>query len=398
MRQDYDGSSVSHTGRRASPKAMKLEERLAALEASAVPTWVFDADYFRQRWANDRALDLWRASTREELYARDYSDMTPSTRARFRGYIEGFRAGRRAEEEWTLYPRGEPMTVKLFLSGIVLDDGRMAALIQAFEKETAPSADLVRSIEALRHTSVLVTLLDGEGNIVLQNPAAIRTYGADAVFGARFFEPGLSEELQARASAGEVWTKVALVHTIEGDRWHAVEARALPDPATGKTVILVHEMDETARRGAERNAEENGRIAAELRDTLQIVEIQRQEIVALSAPVLEVGVGTIALPIIGTLDAHRALEVEGRVLGAVAERGARHVILDLTGADALTAETAEQVARIGRAIRLLGARPIVTGIMPGLARTLVGANVDLGGITLLRSLRDGIEVARRGKA
>ena len=97
------------------------------------------------------------------------------------------------------------------------------------------------------------------------------------------------------------------------------------------------------------------------------------------------------------LDAHRALEVEGRVLRAVAERGARHVILDLTGADALTAETAEQVARIGRAIRLPGARPSVTGIMPGLARTLVGANVDLGGITLLRSLRDGIEAARRVK-
>jgi anti-anti-sigma regulatory factor len=273
----------------------------------------------------------------------------------------------------------------------------MAALIQAFEKENAPSADLVRSIEALRHTSVVVTLVDTDGKIVLQNPAAIRTYGADAVFAARFFEPGLADELRERASAGEVWEQLTIVHTLEGDRWHAVEARALPDPATGNTVILVHETDQTVRRGAERIAEENGRIAAELRDTLQLVELQRQEIAALSAPVLEVGVGTIAMPIIGTLDPHRASDVEGRILSAVAERGARHVILDLTGADSLTPETAEQVARIGRAIRLLGARPIVTGIMPGLARTLVVANVDLGGIKLLRSLRDGIEAARQGR-
>ena len=374
---------------------MKLEERLAALEASAVPSWVFDADHFRQRWANDRALELWRAQSREELYARSYEDMTPSTRTRIRGYVEGFYAGRGAEEEWTLYPRGEPMTVKLFFSGIVLDDGRMAALVQAFEKEKAPSADLVRSIEALRHTSVMVTVLDAEGKVVLQNPAAIRAYGADVVFGARFEEPRLPEEIRTIAAAGEVFSEEALVRTSEGDRWHMIEARTLPDPATGKAMVLVHEMDVTARRGAERNAIENARIATELRETLDLVELQKQEILALSAPVLEVGEGTVALPIIGTLDARRASEVESRILASVSERGAAHVILDLTGADALTAETAEQVARIGRAVQLLGARAIVTGIMPGLARTLVATNVDLGGVTLLRTLRDGIEAARR---
>ena len=114
---------------------MTLEERLAALETSAVPTWAFDADYLRQRWANERALKLWRAKSREEFYARDFSDMTPSTRARIQGYIQGFHIGHCAEEEWTLYPQGEPITLKLFFSGVPLDDGRMGALIQAFEKE-----------------------------------------------------------------------------------------------------------------------------------------------------------------------------------------------------------------------------------------------------------------------
>ncbi len=73
---------------------MMLNEKLAALETSTVPTWVFDADFFRQRWANQAALELWSAASKEELYARDYSDMSESTRARMRGYIEGFRSGR----------------------------------------------------------------------------------------------------------------------------------------------------------------------------------------------------------------------------------------------------------------------------------------------------------------
>ncbi|MDI1445619.1 STAS domain-containing protein [Polyangium sp. 6x1] len=374
---------------------MKLHERLAVLESSPVPTWVFDLDFFRQRWANKPALELWRASTQEELYARDYSDMSESTQARMRGYIEGFRVGRTAEEEWTLYPKGEPQTMKLFMTGVPLDDGRTGVLIQAFLKEKAPSADLVRSIEALRHTSVMVTLLDMEGAVVLQNPAAQRAFGAAVAFQARFLDDLIPETLLAAARAGEVFSLETAVRTEGGERWHAIEARTLPDPATGKTVILVHHTDETARRGAERRAAEEEQLAAELRGTLALVEQQKQEILALSAPVLEVSLHTIALPIIGVLDSARAAEMEGRILGAVSARGAAHVILDLTGANALTAETAEQLARLGRAIRLLGARPIATGITSKLARTLVHANVDLGGIRLLRTLRDGIEAARR---
>ncbi|TKC98247.1 PAS domain-containing protein [Polyangium fumosum] len=374
---------------------MKLHERLAALESSPVPTWVFDLDFFRQRWANKPALELWRASTAEELYGRDYSDMSESTRARMRGYIDGFRVGRTAEEEWTLYPKGEPVTVKLFMTGVPLDDGRTGVLIQGFVKEKAPSPDLVRSIEALRHTSVMVTLLDMAGEIVLQNPAAQRAFGASAPFHARFPDDVVPETLLAAARDGEVFLLETAVRTESGERWHAIEARTLPDPATGQTVILVHHTDETARRGAERRAAEEGQLAEALRGTLALVERQKQEILALSAPVLEVSARTIALPIIGALDAARAAEMEGRILGAVSARGAEHVILDLTGADALTAETAEQVARLGHAIRLLGARPIATGITSKLARTLVHANVDLGEILLLRSLRDGIEAARR---
>lgn len=373
-----------------------LHERLAAFESSSVPTWVFDADYFRQRWANRAALELWRAATLEELYARDYSDMSESTRTRMQGYIVGFRAGSNAEEQWTLYPRGEPATMKLFMSGIPLDDQRMGVLIQAFEKEQGPAPDLVRSIEVLRHTSLMVTLIDVDGTIVLQNPAAIRVFGALSTFASRFVDDIVSEAILEVARAGEVLQLETSVYTEKGPKWHVIEARTLQDPATGATVVMVQHTDETARRQAEQRADHEGRLAAELRGTLAVVEQQKAEIVSLSAPMLEVSAHTIAVPIIGALDSQRAAVLEQRILAMVANRGATCVILDLTGAKAVsTAETAQQVARLGRAIRLLGARTIVTGVMSALARTLVMADVDMGDVLMLRSLREGIAAAEK---
>lgn len=373
---------------------MVLSERLAALDFSSVPTWVFDADYYCQRWANRAALVLWRAKTPDELYARDYSNMSTSAKARMHGYIEGFREGRNAEDQWTLYPQGAPVTMKLFLSGIPLDDQRTGVLIQAFEKEQGPTQESLRTLEVFRHVSVMATLLDFDRKIILQNPSAIQMFGTMKSFDARFPDTMIPEALIASVRADEVFTLETQIHTELGMQWHALEARPVPDPATGAQLILVQHTDISARRSAEHRADAESKLALELRQTLDLVERQRAEILDISAPMLEVSSRTIAVPIIGALDAERASVLETRILTLVSERGARCVILDLTGVDVLTTyQTAEQVARIGRAIRLLGAQIIVTGISSSLARTLVLANVELGDIKLLRSLRDGIRAA-----
>jgi rsbT co-antagonist protein RsbR len=373
---------------------MLLRERLAALEHTSVPTWVFDADYFRQRWANRAALELWRAKTPEELYERDYSDMSASARARMQGYIEGFRNGRNAEEQWTLYPKGKPVTMKLFLTGIPLDDQRIGVLIQAFEKEEGASPDLLRALEVFRHASIMATLIDFERKIILQNPAAIRFFGSSPPFAARFPDQTVVDSLVDQTRAGEVYSIETRIQTEVGLQWHDIEARTVPDPASGGQLILVQQSDVTARRTAEFRADAESKLALELRATLDLVERQRAEIIEISAPLLEVSARTIAVPIVGKLDAERANELESRVLSIVSERGARCVILDLTGVDIFsTTQTAEQVARIGRAIRLLGAQTIVTGISSSLARTLISADIHLGEVKLLRSLREGIRLA-----
>ena len=369
---------------------MKLAQRLAALESSGVPTWVFDFDHFRFLWVNGAAMELWRAADRDELLGRDFSSMTASTRARMAGYFSAFRQGRSAQEEWTLYPHGVPILLKLYLSGVESDDGRLVVLIQAFAKDGGPDPELVRGIEVLRHTSVVVVLLDESGATLLRNPAALRVFGAETPFAAWFVDAEVVPAILDAVRAGQPFESEVLVRTSAGERWHMVEARPATDPVTGAKAILVHQTDETARRGAEHTAETKGRLVDELHRSLSTVDSQRREILTLSAPILDVGRDVLAVPIIGSLDPHRSVEIAERLLHAVVDRRARHVILDLTGSGALDAAGADHLKRMVGALRMLGARVILTGIQPAMAMTLLDAGVDLSGVTMLRSLREGI--------
>jgi anti-anti-sigma regulatory factor/PAS domain-containing protein len=373
-------------------KPTTLEQRLAGLELLDIPVWVFDPDSFRYCWVNDRALELWRAASREELFQRDFTDASESARTRIENTLKSIREGRRVEEEWTFYPRGKPVTMRTHISPIELDTGRIGALFQAFVNER-PDPEIVRGIEALRHTSVIVTLLDPRGEVLMRNPAAIRAFGDLTPAHEWYVDAGLMPVLIHELNAGRIFQTEALARTLMGERWLVIEARRATDPVTGQPAILIHQTDETARYAAERTSAAKSQMIEELNQTLSLVEQQRQQILALSAPVLEISESMLALPIIGALDRDRTAELSERLLRAISTRRARDVILDVTGADVLDASSAEYLIKLIRAIRLLGAHAIVTGVQPALALTLVNSGADLSGVRILRSLRQAIEAS-----
>lgn len=110
----------------------------------------------------------------------------------------------------------------------------------------------------------------------------------------------------------------------------------------------------------------------------------------LSAPVLEVWDGVLAVPLVGALDARAGAELSERLLGEVIRTQSRAVILDATGIDAVNEVTVEHLGRVLRAAGLLGARCVLTGLRPDAARRLVEAGVDLGAIRPLRNLKEGL--------
>ena len=108
-------------------------------------------------------------------------------------------------------------------------------------------------MEALRHTSTLITLFDLDGGALFANPAAYAAYGsAEHPFAARFADPARCAPLLDQALAGETVAEVCETITLAGPRWHHLDARRVTDPVTGALGVILSERDVTERVEAER--------------------------------------------------------------------------------------------------------------------------------------------------
>ncbi|AKT42119.1 STAS domain-containing protein [Chondromyces crocatus] len=147
--------------------------------------------------------------------------------------------------------------------------------------------------------------------------------------------------------------------------------------------------------GAFQDIDEMKRRELDLAEKLAIIEQQRSAIHAMSAPIIQVWDGVLALPVVGMLDRERAGEITARILDAVVESGARYAILDLTGVEVVDEVTADHLLRILRAIQLLGAQGLITGIRPAVAQTLTALQAGFAGVRTLSSLRDALKLCMR---
>jgi rsbT co-antagonist protein RsbR len=129
-----------------------------------------------------------------------------------------------------------------------------------------------------------------------------------------------------------------------------------------------------------------------LRDKLEIIERQKDNIRALSTPLLDVAEGIVAMPVLGELDVDRASRIMDVLLDAITKRNVHSAIIDLTGVSSIGNATAEQIGRIVRAVELVGARAIVAGIRADVARAIISLDVGLGRIETRASMKDALRV------
>lgn len=126
-----------------------------------------------------------------------------------------------------------------------------------------------------------------------------------------------------------------------------------------------------------------------------VVASQREAILELSTPVIEIWEGIMVLPLIGTIDSQRTRQIMDSLLHRVVETQTEFVILDLTGVAIVDTAVANHLMKTVEAAELLGTRCIVSGIRPAIAQTLVHLGIDLGHITTSQSLRTGLQQALR---
>jgi rsbT co-antagonist protein RsbR len=376
----------------------RFEQIEPGLELVPLPIWLLDIDKTTISWVNAAGLELWRAETREELYRRDMATGAPAkVTARLNNAITQVRAGHVVREDWTFYPRGQSTLVLLHMHGVLLGDGRFALLNIAVPVGGELPPQVQRTLNMSRHTSVIVAFVDANGRILARNPAAMGAFGETPTWREWFEQSVEADAMLAAALAGEVLQTRARVRSSEGLRWHLVDAQRVRDPVDGELGVLVEHKDETERIATEQLAETRAHHIDSLNSALALVEQQRREILSLSAPILDVGAQTLAMPIIGRLHETLSVDIMAQLLHAVGERRARDVILDLTGVVGIDGPSMARLRQMLRSIRMLGATTTITGIRPELARELVESGFDVE-VTTLRSLAEGLaHVSRRSK-
>ena len=122
----------------------------------------------------------------------------------------------------------------------------------------------------------------------------------------------------------------------------------------------------------------------------QIIDRQRQEMLELSTPVVELWDRVLTLPLIGTLDSARAQEVMENLLQTILERQAEVVIMDITGVGTVDTQVAQHLLRAAAAVRLMGAECIISGISPMIAQTMVQLGIDVGTVSTRSSIRTAL--------
>jgi rsbT co-antagonist protein RsbR len=113
----------------------------------------------------------------------------------------------------------------------------------------------------------------------------------------------------------------------------------------------------------------------------------------LSTPVIRVHRRVLLLPLVGTVDSHRAAQIMETLLLRVVEEQARAVIVDIAGVPTVDTMVADHLLKTTEAVRLLGAETILTGISAQIARTVVQLGVDISSMHTRARLEDGIELA-----
>lgn len=125
----------------------------------------------------------------------------------------------------------------------------------------------------------------------------------------------------------------------------------------------------------------------------QIIEAQQAALRELSTPLIPIADKVVIMPLIGSIDVQRAEQIMETLLEGVASHQAEVVIIDITGVEVVDTHVANAFLHAAKAVKLLGAKVMITGIQPQIAQTLVQLGVELSGIDTQSSLQHGVAVA-----
>ena len=98
----------------------------------------------------------------------------------------------------------------------------------------------------------------------------------------------------------------------------------------------------------------------------------------------------------GSMDGQRASQILEAALDGAQQQRAHIVLMDITATISEDTALAGVLVQTARALRLLGAKAIVTGIGAKMAQAMIARGVDLDELTTAATLASGMMIALEG--
>jgi PAS domain S-box-containing protein len=322
-----------------------------------------------------------------------------------------YQMGRTAVETALAIAQGAAVPSELLLDDmqLVTAENVARAAIEALHITPGVIDDLMESGAKLAaERSTLRTIIDSlpdviyvknrEGRFEVANQALAHMLGVDSpdaligktdrdLFPHELVAQYDADERAILASGIPLLDKEEPVQYADGtSRWLLTTKVPLRDPQ-GQTLGLVGRgQDITERKRAEAERE---RLQEEL------IEAQAVALQELSTPLIPISDTVLVMPLIGRIDTRRAGQILETLLTGVQEQQADLAIIDITGVNLVDTQVAQALIQAARAVKLLGARVVLTGLRPEVAQTLVSLGVDLSDIVTRGTLQSGIAYGLR---
>ncbi len=288
--------------------------------------------------------------------------------------------GRFEDEGWRVRKDGTHFWANVVITAVKDDQGRLYGFGKVTrdltERKWAMGSTFEKLFRVNPYPIMLSTLEDARYLEVNESFCKLTGYSAKELIGKSSIELGIWVEPEIRT---RVVTELSAGHPVR-----EVETTLRTKSGQVRTVQLSADAIEFAG---------NPCLFATIMD---ITESRRLEaaVKELSTPVLQAQEGLLVVPLIGLVDARRAMQLRNQLLNDIRAQRAKAVVIDLTGVPKIDPETADGLLRTVDAVRLLGAHVILAGISLGIADTLVGIGAELLTIKTTADLQSGLEEAK----
>jgi rsbT co-antagonist protein RsbR len=383
-----------------------------ALESIPFPMSIYRADGLAVA-ANTALLRLFR--TPEGAPSYNHIDDPSAAESGFRASFEQARAGATVtvppnqfdpglagapgEPTWyttTLFPFSAPDGSVSFIGAVYQDVSAQMRVEEERERLTAELAERVKAFQPFY--ALAENALDGfvlsrmDQRIFYANRALATMVGRSELVGVPVAELLVADERQVKETGQALMSRGAWQGEV---RYRHADGSTFPVQAS---LLLIR--DEAGQplgvASVVRDLREQRR-AEEERAALQeqVIVSQQAALRELSTPLIPLTDTVMVMPLVGAIDSQRAQQIMEVLLEGIAQHQAKVVLLDISGVRVVDTQVADALLRAARAVKLLGAQVILTGISAEIAQTIVHLGADMSQISTQADLQAGLRYALR---